>query len=44
VEIPWPKIGPAIYEFACHEQNYGMMNAITGTQIRAREAAAQRAR
>ena len=37
---PWsidsvlPKIDPPIYEFACHEVNYGLINWATGTQIR----------
>ena len=38
-EVPWPKIEPPLYEFACHEQNYGVMNVVKGAQIRAREAA-----
>jgi hypothetical protein len=38
-EVAWPKIEPALYEFACHEQNYGLMNVVKGAQIRAREAA-----
>jgi hypothetical protein len=29
-----------MYEFACHEQNYGLINVVRGAQIRAREAAA----
>jgi hypothetical protein len=43
---PWsidsvlPKIDPPIYEFACHEQNYGLINWAIGTQIREKEAAA----
>ncbi|MBF8300600.1 MAG: hypothetical protein HW394_970 [Acidobacteria bacterium] len=44
---PWsaeaqiPRVEPSlIYEFACHEQNYGLFNVVTGTQIREREAAA----
>ena len=44
VEVPWPKIEPPLYEFACHEQNYGLMNVGTGAQIRARENAARPAR
>jgi hypothetical protein len=35
-EVPWPKIEPALYEFACHEQNYGLMNVVKGAQIQAR--------
>lgn len=40
-EVPWPRIEPGLYEFACHEQNYGLMNVVIGTQFRAREAAAR---
>ncbi len=36
-EIPWPRIEPPLYEFACHEQNYGLINVVTGAQIRATE-------
>ena len=44
---PWsidsllPKIDPPIYEFACHEQNYGLINWATGSQIREAEALKQ---
>ena len=44
---PWsidsliPRIAPPLYEFACHEQNYGLINWTTGSQIREKEAAAQ---
>jgi len=41
---PWsadttmPRGDPSmIYEFACHEQNYGLINVVTGTQIRERD-------
>jgi hypothetical protein len=44
---PWsaegdlPRVEPSVmYEFACHEQNYGLINVVRGTQIREREAAA----
>jgi len=38
VDTTMPRIDPSlIYEFACHEQNYGLMNVVTGTQIRERE-------
>ncbi|MBI2185650.1 MAG: hypothetical protein HYU37_00845 [Acidobacteria bacterium] len=44
---PWsaeanlPRVEPMVmYEFACHEQNYGIINVVRGTQIREREAAA----
>ena len=36
-EIPWPRIEPPLFEFACHEQNYGVINVVTGAQIRATE-------
>lgn len=38
VEVPWPlSDSPGLYEFACHEQNYGMINAIRGAKVRAAE-------
>ena len=43
---PWsidsllPRIEAPIYEFACHEQNYGVINVVTGAQIRATEGKA----
>jgi hypothetical protein len=40
-DVPWPRIEPPLYEFACHEQNYGLMNAVKGTQLRLLEAAAK---
>ena len=41
VEAQLPRVEPdLIYEFACHEQNYGVINVVRGTQIREREAAA----
>jgi hypothetical protein len=36
---PWtaesllPRIEPPLYEFACHEQNYGLMNVVKGAQV-----------
>ena len=45
---PWsaeahlPRLEPfVIYEFACHEQNYGVINVVKGTQMRERGAAAR---
>jgi hypothetical protein len=35
-EVIWPRIEPGLYEFACHEQNYGLINVVRGAQIRAR--------
>jgi len=43
-ENVWPRIEPGIYEFACHEQNYGLINVVKGAQIRAREAGNRPAR
>jgi hypothetical protein len=37
VEAPIPRIEPPLYEFACHEQNYGLINWAKGTQIREAE-------
>ena len=39
VDVVWPRIEPALYEFACHEQNYGLMNVVKGAQIQARDRA-----
>ena len=44
---PWsaealvPRIDPPLYEFACHEQNYGLMNVVKGAQVREIEEAAK---
>jgi hypothetical protein len=38
-----PRIDPPIYEFACHEQNYGVMNVVKGAQIREAEGVKPRA-
>jgi hypothetical protein len=38
VDSEMPRVEPnLIYEFACHEQNYGLINVVRGTQIRERE-------
>ena len=40
---PWsaealvPRIPPPLFEFACHEQNYGLMNVVMGAQVREKE-------
>jgi len=40
---PWsaeafmPKIPPGIFEFACHESNYGVFNVVKGAQFREKE-------
>ena len=36
-EAPVPKIEPPLYEFACHEMNYGVINWTKGSQIREKE-------
>jgi hypothetical protein len=33
-----PRIEPPLYEFACHEQNYGVMNVVRGAQVREAQA------
>jgi hypothetical protein len=44
---PWtaetllPRVDPPLYEFACHEDNYGLMNVVKGAQIREAEAKAK---
>ena len=35
VETPLPRIDPPLYEFACHEQNYGLINLVMGAQVTA---------
>ena len=38
IEYPWPKMEPpGLFEFACHEQNYGIINVMRGVQTRAGE-------
>ena len=37
IEAPLPRIDPPLFEFACHEQNYGLINLVMGAQIRATE-------
>ena len=42
VEIPWPMMDPpGLFEFACHEQNYGIINVIRGAKARAAEYQAE---
>ena len=43
-ENPMPRIEPPLYEFACHEGNYGVINVITGLQIREKEGIRPKAR
>ncbi len=45
VEIPWPRmVPPGLFEFACHEHNYGLINVIRGVKVRAAEYEAELAR
>ena len=45
VEVPWPRMEPpGLFEFACHEQNYGIINVMRGVQVRATEYDAELAR
>jgi len=38
IEIPWPAmVPPGLFEWACHEHNYGIINVVKGAQIRAEE-------
>jgi hypothetical protein len=39
-EAPIARIAPPLYEFACHESNYGLINWAKGTQIREAEGSA----
>ena len=42
IEYPWPKMEPpGLYEFACHESNYGVINVVRGAQVREAEYEAQ---
>jgi len=42
VEIPWPMMDRSgLFEFACHEQNYGIINVIRGAKARAAEYQAE---
>jgi hypothetical protein len=44
VEAPLPRIEPPLYEFACHEQNYGLINWTTGMFARDKEGIGQSGR
>jgi hypothetical protein len=42
--IPWPKAdSDVLYEYACHEGNYGMPNILNGVRMTEKEAAAKKA-
>ena len=40
--IPLEKLNEQLYEYACHEGNYGMAGILTGTRAEERDAAATR--
>ncbi len=43
-ENPWPRMEPpGLFEWACHENNYGLINVVKGAQIRAAEYEAESA-
>ena len=45
MELPWPRMEPpGLFEFACHEQNYGIINVLRGARTRAAEYEAGAAR
>jgi len=45
IENPWPKLDPpGLFEWACHENNYGIINVVRGARIRAAEYEAELAR
>ena len=44
-EVPWPRLEPpGLFEWACHENNYGLINVLRGARIRAAEYEAELAR
>jgi len=45
IEVPLPMMDPGgLFEFACHEQNYGLINVLRGARARAAEYEAEQAR
>ena len=45
IEVPWPMMDPpGLFEFACHEQNYGIINVLRGARVRAAEYRAAKER
>jgi len=45
IEVPWPMMEPpGLFEFACHEQNYGIINVLRGARVRAAEYEVESAR
>ena len=45
IENPWPRMDPpGLFEWACHENNYGIINVVRGARVRAAEYEAELAR
>jgi hypothetical protein len=42
-EVPITKIPGQLYEYACHEANYGLMNTLRGARVAEAEAAPEKA-
>ncbi len=41
-EVTWTKVDSPIYEYACHEGNYGMANNLSGQRATEKKAAEQK--
>ena len=39
VDLPMPKTNGEIYEYACHEGNYGMFGILSGARAQEKDAA-----
>jgi hypothetical protein len=42
-QVPWRRDPGPVFEYACHEGNYGMVNLLNGARVQEREHAAQAA-
>jgi hypothetical protein len=42
-ELPITKIQGQLYEYACHEANYGLVNTLRGARVAEQEAAKKKA-
>src|SRR4029453_9411312 len=41
VAMPWNKVDGLIYEYACHEGNYGLANILRGARVAEQQGRAQ---
>jgi len=41
-QVPWRQSDNQIYEYACHEGNYGLQNVLSGARYQERQAAENR--